>query len=100
MLETKIAELTAQIAALIEVLKANAQGVQPEPEPKPKPDEVSLDTLRDACLKITRLDPNKKPEIVAVISRFNGAEKIQDVAVANRLELLAALEQLWQHMQN
>jgi hypothetical protein len=129
MLETQLAELTAQIAALVEVLKANAQPrpirqmrqaeapipaapepeleVEPEPEvepevepekpipAKPKPDdEVSIAMLQDVCMTITRPDPNRKPEVVAVISSFGGALKIQDVPVADRKALLERLKLL------
>jgi hypothetical protein len=131
MLETQLAELTAQIAALVEVLKANAQPhvireprqaeapipaapepelevelepeVEPEPEPepersipaKPKPDdEVSIAMLQDVCMTITRPDPNRKPEVVAIISSFGGALKVQDVPVADRKALLERLKLL------
>jgi len=137
MLETQLAELTAQIAALVEVLKTNAQPrpirqmrqaeapipavpepelepepepepeleVEPEPEPepeapipakpKPKPDdEVSIAMLQDVCMTITRPDPNRKPEVVAIISSFGGALKIQDVPVADRKALLERLKLL------
>ena len=126
MLETQLAELTAQIAALVEVLKTNAQPrpirqlrqaeapipvapeaeleSEPEPEaeepisvePKPEPDddEISITMLQDVCLSITRPDPNRKPEVVAVISSFGGALKIQDVPVADRKALLERLKLL------
>lgn len=112
MLETQLAELTAQIAALVEVLRANAQPQQPRqaeapipaaPEPeveaptpgKPEADgEISITMLQDVCMSITRPDPNRKPEVVAVISSFGGALKIQDVAVADRKALLAKLNKL------
>ena len=129
MLETQLAELTAQIAALVEVLKANAQPrpimqlrqaeapipVEPEPEPEPTPeleaeseaeeplsvepkpepdDEISITMLQDVCLSITRPDPNRKPEVVAVISSFGGALKIQDVPVSDRKTLFKRLKSL------
>ena len=124
MLETQLAELTAQIAALVEVLKANAQPQQPrqaeapipaapEPEleveveveapipakPKPKPKaepdgEISIAMLQDVCMAITRPDPNRKPEVVAVISSFGGALKVQDVPVADRKALFERLKLL------
>ena len=122
MLETQLAELTAQIAALVEVLKANAQPQQPrqaeapipaapEPEleveveveapipakPKPKAEadgEISIAMLQDVCMAITRPDPNRKPEVVAVISSFGGALKVQDVPVADRKTLLERLKLL------
>jgi len=129
MLETQLAELTAQIAALVEVLKTNTQPrpirqmrqaeapipvapepelevelepeVEPEPEPekpipaKPKPDdEVSIAMLQDVCMTITRPDPNRKPEVVAIISSFGGALKIQDVPVSDRKALLERLKLL------
>jgi len=114
MLEIQLAELTAQIAALVEVLKANAQPQQPrqaeapipaipepepKPEPKPKPKaepdgEISIAMLQDVCMTITRPDPNRKPEVVAVISSFGGALKVQDVPVADRKALLERLKLL------
>ena len=124
MLETQLAELTAQIAALVEVLKANAQPQQPrqaeapipaapEPEleveveveapipakPKPKPKaeadgEISIAMLQDVCMAITRPDPDRKPEVVAVISSFGGALKVQDVPVADRKALFERLKLL------
>ena len=132
MLETQLAELTAQIAALVEVLKANAQPrpimqlrqaeapipVEPEPEPEPTPkleaeseseaeeplsvepkpepddDEISITMLQDVCLSITRPDPNRKPEVVAVISSVGGALKIQDVPVSDRKTLFKRLKSL------
>ena len=127
MLETKIAELTAQIAVLIEVLQANVKTAQPQqavrqlrqpeqptaapaapaapkkvdaPTPtKAEPDadadsEVTIDMLRDICMTITRPDAKRKPEVVAVISSFGGALKVQDVAVADRKALLERLKLL------
>ena len=93
------------------------QQADPEPaaadKPKPKPaplatsakkasieiadnkiDAVSIDVLRDMCMGIVRADPSRKPEVMALIATFGGAEKVQDVPVENRLELLKALEQL------
>ena len=119
MLEIQLAELTAQIAALVEVLKANAQPRQAEapipaapeleveveapipakPKPKPKPkaepdSEISIAMLQDVCMAITRPDPNRKPEVVAVISSFGGALKVQDVPVADRKALFERLKLL------
>lgn len=124
MLETQLAELTAQIAALVEVLKANAQPQQPrqaeapipaapepeleveveveapipaklKPKPKAEPDgEISIAMLQDVCMAITRPDPNRKPEVVAVISSFGGALKVQDVPVADRKALFERLKSL------
>ena len=59
-----------------------------------KIDAVSIDVLRDMCMGIVRADPSRKPEVMALIATFGGAEKVQDVPVENRLELLKALEQL------
>jgi hypothetical protein len=86
---------------------------EPKPEPKPTPtplaksaknisieiaddkvDVVSIDVLRDKCMQIVRADPSCKPDVMALIATFGGAEKVQDVPVENRLELLKALEQL------
>lgn len=124
MLEIQLAELTAQIAALVEVLKANAQPQQPrqaeapipaapepeleveveveapipaklKPKPKAEPDgEISIAMLQDVCMAITRPDPDRKPEVVAVISSFGGALKVQDVPVADRKALFERLKLL------
>lgn len=122
MLETKIAELTAQIETLISVLKANAQPAaqsakpvkpaQPakqteEPAAAPAaatPEEatlppaiereVSIDLLRDMCMLIVRDDPTKKPKVKALIASYGGAQKVQDVPVADREALLAGLRTL------
>ena len=84
---------------------------KPKPKPTPTPlatsakkasieiadnkiDAVSIDVLRDMCMGIVRADPSRKPEVMALIATFGGAEKVQDVPVENRLELLKALEQL------
>jgi hypothetical protein len=45
-------------------------------------------------MQIVRADPSCKPDVMALIATFGGAEKVQDVPVENRLELLKALEQL------
>ena len=124
MLENKIAELTAQIAALIEVLKAKGQQAQtaqppqatqqlrqpsqveesvpptPAPAPakakvKPEPESgVSIDMLRDICVNIVRDEPDKKAVVKELIATFGGALKVQDVPVSDRQTLLSALEKL------
>ena len=123
MLENKIAELTAQIAALIEVLKANTQpqvirepqatqqlrqpsqaeeSVPPAPAPAPakvkakaEPESgVSIDMLRDICVNIVRDEPDKKAVVKELIATFGGALKVQDVPVSDRQTLLSALEKL------
>ena len=50
--------------------------------------------LQDVCMAITRPDPNRKPEVVAVISSFGGALKVQDVPVADRKALFERLKLL------
>jgi hypothetical protein len=124
MLENKIAELTAQITALIEVLKANGQQAQtaqppqaarqlrqpsqaeesvpPSPAPAPakakvkaEPESgVSIDMLRDICVNIVRDEPDKKAVVKELIATFGGALKVQDVPVSDRQTLLSALEKL------
>ena len=121
MLENKIAELTAQITALIEVLKANTQpqvirepqatqqlrqpsqpeaSVPPAPAPakakvKVEPESgVSIDMLRDICVNIVRDEPDKKAVVKELIATFGGALKVQDVPVSDRQTLLSALEKL------
>jgi hypothetical protein len=89
------------------------QQADPEPaaadKPKPAPtsakkasieiaddkvDVVSIDVLRDKCMQIVRADPSCKPEVMALIATFGGAEKVQDVPIADRAALLVALEKL------
>jgi len=56
--------------------------------------EVPIDVLRDTCMRLVREKPGIKPKVMKLIFSFNRAEKVQDVPVENRLELLKALEQL------
>ena len=72
MLETQLAELTAQIAALVEVLKTNAQPrpimqlrqaeapipVEPEPEPEPTP-ELEAESEAEEPLSV---EPKPEPD--------------------------------------
>lgn len=55
---------------------------------------VSIDTLRDMCMAIVRADTAKKLVVKNLIASFGGAQKVQDVPVADRLALLTALEQI------
>ena len=56
--------------------------------------EVSIDVLRDICMRLVRETPGIKPTVMKLIASFNGAEKVQDVPVTDRPALLTALEQL------
>ena len=67
---------------------------KPADDDDDKSTEVSIDVLRDICMRLVREKPGIKPTVMKLIASFNKAEKVQDVPVANRLELLAALEQL------
>ena len=112
-----IKDLTLAVTRPIPLVPMPEPEQQADPEPaaadKPKPaplatsakkasieiadnkiDAVSIDVLRDMCMAIVRADPSRKPEVMALIATFGGAEKVQDVPVENRLELLKALEQL------
>ena len=112
-----IKNLTLAVTRPIPLVPMPEPEQQADPEPaaadKPKPaplatsakkasieiadnkiDAVSIDVLRDMCMGIVRADPSRKPEVMALIATFGGAEKVQDVPVENRLELLKALEQL------
>ena len=59
-----------------------------------KSTEVSIDVLRDMCMRVVRGNPHMKPAVMKLIASFNGAEKVQDVPVTDRPALLTALEQL------
>jgi hypothetical protein len=88
--------------------KREKPSVKTAPEPKlaPAPIEtptivheekveiVSIDTLRDMCMAIVRADTGKKLVVKNLIASFGGAQKVQDVPVADRLALLTALEQI------
>ena len=59
-----------------------------------KSTEVSIDVLRDICMRLVREKPSIKPTVMKLIASFNKAEKVQDVPVADRPALLTALELL------
>lgn len=59
-----------------------------------KSTEVSIDVLRDICMRLVREKPGIKPTVMKLIASFNKAEKVQDVPVADRPALLTALELL------
>jgi hypothetical protein len=59
-----------------------------------KSTEVSIDVLRDICMRLVREKPGIKPTVMKLIFSFNKAEKVQDVPVADRPALLKALELL------
>ena len=59
-----------------------------------KSTEVSIDVLRDICMRLVRQKPGIKPTVMKLIFSFNKAEKVQDVPVADRPALLTALELL------
>jgi len=81
--------LVLKSAKMISIDIADAKPVDDD-----KSTEVSIDVLRDICMRLVREKPGIKPTVMKLIFSFNKAEKVQDVPVANRLELLTALEQL------
>lgn len=56
--------------------------------------EVSIDVLRDICMRLVREKPSIKPTVMKLIASFNKAEKVQDVPVADRPTLLTLLTAL------
>jgi hypothetical protein len=65
-----------------------------KPADDDKSTEVSIDVLRDICMRLVREKPGIKPTVMKLIFSFNKAEKVQDVPVADRPALLTALELL------
>ena len=59
-----------------------------------KSTEVSIDVLRDICMRLVREKPSIKPTVMKLIASFNKAEKVQDVPVADRPTLLTLLTAL------
>ena len=67
---------------------------KPADDDDDKSTEVSIDVLRDICMRLVREKPGIKPTVMKLIFSFNKAEKVQDVPVADRPALLTALELL------
>ena len=84
--------LVLKSAKMISIDIADAKPADDDDDDKST--EVSIDVLRDICMRLVREKPGIKPTVMKLIFSFNKAEKVQDVPVANRLELLAALELL------
>ena len=83
--------LVLKSAKMISIDIADAKPVDDDDDTSKK---VSIDVLRDICMRLVREKPGIKPKVMKLIFSFNRAEKVQDVPVENRLELLKALEQL------
>ena len=67
---------------------------KPADDDDDKSKEISIDVLRDICMRLVREKPGIKPTVMKLIASFNKAEKVQDVPVADRPALLTALELL------
>ena len=67
---------------------------KPADDDDDKSKEISIDVLRDICMRLVREKPGIKPTVMKLIASFNKAEKVQDVPVADRPALLKALELL------
>ena len=67
---------------------------KPADDDDDKSKEISIDVLRDICMRLVREKPGIKPTVMKLIASFNKAEKVQDVPVADRPVLLKALELL------
>ena len=67
---------------------------KPADDDDDKRKEISIDVLRDICMRLVREKPGIKPTVMKLIFSFNKAEKVQDVPVADRPALLTALELL------
>ena len=81
--------LVLKSAKMISIDIADAKPVDDD-----KSTEVSIDVLRDICMRLVREKPSIKPTVMKLIASFNKAEKVQDVPVTDRPALLTALEQL------
>lgn len=115
MLEQKIEELSARVAALTAVMErmisesgksAPATAVEapatkaeaPAPEEKvemcePAP-RVDRDALQDLCMTIVRADRGKKSAVKDAIAKFGGATTLKTVPDADLAQLKADLEAL------
>jgi hypothetical protein len=82
--------LVLKSAKMISIDIADAKPVDDDGTSK----EVSIDVLRDICMRLVREKPGIKPTVMKLIASFNKAEKVQDVPVADRPALLTALELL------
>ena len=82
--------LVLKSAKMISIDIADAKPVDDDD----KSTEVSIDVLRDICMRLVREKPGIKPTVMKLIASFNKAEKVQDVPVADRPALLTALELL------
>ena len=83
--------LVLKSAKMISIDIADAK---PADDDDDKSTEVSIDVLRDICMRLVREKPGIKPTVMKLIASFNKAEKVQDVPVADRPALLTALELL------
>jgi hypothetical protein len=84
--------LVLKSAKMMSIDIADAKPVDDDDDDKSK--EVSIDVLRDICMRLVREKPGIKPTVMKLIASFNKAEKVQDVPVADRPALLTALELL------
>ena len=82
--------LVLKSAKMISIDIADAKPVDDDDTSK----KVSIDVLRDICMRLVREKPGIKPTVMKLIFSFNRAEKVQDVPVADRPALLVALEKL------
>jgi hypothetical protein len=82
--------LVLKSAKMISIDIADAKPVDDDDTSK----KVSIDVLRDTCMRLVREKPGIKPTVMKLIATFGGAEKVQDVPVADRPALLTALELL------
>ena len=83
--------LVLKSAKMISIDIADAK---PADDDDDKSTEVSIDVLRDICMRLVREKPGIKPTVMKLIFSFSKAEKVQDVPVADRPALLTALELL------
>ena len=83
--------LVLKSAKMISIDIADAK---PADDDDDKSKEISIDVLRDICMRLVREKPGIKPTVMKLIASFNKAEKVQDVPVADRPALLKALELL------
>lgn len=115
MLEQKIEELSARVAALTAVMeimiaesdkstppavveapavKAEAPAPEEKVETRDPAPRVDRDALQDLCMTIVREDRSKKSAVKDAIAKFGGAATLKAVPEADLAQLKADLEAL------
>ena len=106
MLETKIENLTSAIERLIEALDKKQLSLQldqpvmfiterAQTQPDTPVDNVSVETLQQRCLEITRIDRANSAKIKELIAVY-GVSLLKDIPVDKLAEFSEKLEELAQ----